>query len=113
MPTEGFLRACPHTVNVYRKEGAPAGPYNRHGQAAYPVTATSSRRARVVQKQRLVRSFDGSEVPSSTTIVFAEDFALDPDDRLQLVGFTPEIRPLLGVGRFPDSSGSHHVEAYL
>ncbi len=108
MITAGFRRACPHVVEVYLPQ-----PVDRYGKNPYLSVPSSILRGRVVQVQKLVRTVDGTEVPSSTTIIVAGDLAFDPLAKIKLPAFTPDVRPIVAVNRFPDPTGAHHVEVYL
>lgn len=106
----GFLAACPHTAEVFLRSD---GTLDSHGDPEYSATPSVVLRARVVQKQNLVRTVDGSEVPSDTVVYCAGDFAFDPTAKVRLPDFSPDVRPVIAVERFPIPSGAHHVQVYL
>lgn len=104
MPIErDFLALMPHQVTIQRFTGR-----DLFGQPQYGPPEVY--RARVVGKQRLVRSRDGTEKVSATQVYVFGAPAVSVEDRITLPdGSQP---PILAVSRVPDETGDHHVVIY-
>jgi hypothetical protein len=76
-----------------------------YGEATYGAARTI--RARVVGRQRLIRTVTGEERLSAVTVYLAEAVGAGPQDRVTLpAAFQPTQPPLLAVARWPDETGS-------
>ncbi len=92
-----------HTVTVEPFTGR-----DEYGRPTYG--AATQYRARVVGMQRLVRTPDGAEKVSATTVYLASAPGVGPEDRVTLPdGSQP---PILVVSRMPDDRGWHHEVVY-
>lgn len=71
--------------------------------------------ARIVDRVRTVRGFDGREAVSTRQIYLAATAAIDGRSKVTLPsGFTPQQPPIISVGRSPDEAGDiHHVVLYV
>jgi hypothetical protein len=79
---------------------------DEYGQGVY--AAAQSLQCRVVGKNRLTRSVDGTEAVSTTTIYVLGDYGIQTVDRITLPdGTKPTI---INVRTYPDENGPHHQE---
>lgn len=100
--TDSLLALMPNSVTVSSLSGFSTDGY---GQPTYS-TGGSTYRARVVQEQTLVRSFEGVEELATTTVWVASTSTFGPIDRVTLPdGSAP---PLLAVETFRDEAGVTH-----
>ncbi len=96
-----FAELMPHTVQIAALASFSTDGY---GDAVYGTASTFT--ARVVGKQTLVRTFEGTEELATTIVYVASTGTINPSDRITLPdGSTP---PLLAVSTFPDEDGTHH-----
>lgn len=101
-----FEDLMPDTIRVASLSGFSTDGY---GTATYG--SATSYTARVVRKQRLVRTFEGTEELSTVTAYVASTSTFGPSDQFYLPdGSTFSVSPnLLAVEAFPDEDGIHHV----
>ena len=81
------------------------------GYATPVYGSASTYKARVVQKQTLVRTFAGTEELSQTTVWIASTSTLAPSIELTVNGST--LGPLMALEAIPDEDGIHHLKAFL
>lgn len=83
---------------------------NSYGKPTYS-TSGSTYTARVVNKQKLVRTTAGIEQISTVTAYVASTGSFDPEDKVTLPdGTSPSI---LAINNYPDDSGIHHNVIYF
>lgn len=100
-----FEDLMPDTIRVQDLSG-----FDGYGTATFGTASTYV--ARVVRKQRLVRSFEGIEEISTVTAYVASTSTFGPGSQYLLPdGSTFSIAPnLLAVEAFPDEDGIHHTK---
>lgn len=101
-----FEALMPDTIRVASLSG-----FSTDGYATATYGSGTTYTARVVRKQRLVRTFDGTEEISTVTAYVASTSTFGPSDRYWLPdGSTFSVSPnLLAVEAFPDEDGIHHT----
>lgn len=112
-PISAFASLMPDTVTI-----AAASSRDAYGEITYGSATTY--RARVVGEQKLIRGFTGEEVLSRHTVYVMGAAVVQPEAQVTLstglVNSTDASAihpPILGAGRVPDQSGTHHAVLYL
>ncbi|MBW2084438.1 MAG: hypothetical protein JRI54_00180 [Deltaproteobacteria bacterium] len=99
-----FKDFFPHTIVIEPFLGR-----NDYGEPIYGDA--TSYNARVVGKQKLVRTPSGEEKVSSSQVYIYEISNVSPEDRVTLPdGSSP---PILAVAKFPDENGDHHEVVFF
>lgn len=102
---DDFLDLMPHSVvvNAYAS-------INGYGSPTYS-TVGSTYTARVTYKQKMVRSFDGTEKVSMANAVLNCTGTINPDDKITLPDGT--VRPIVNINTISDTGGQHHVSVFF
>lgn len=82
-----------------------------NGAPTYKPTNGTKRFAIVDEKQRQVRSFSGTLVPSNATVLFVGKVAVKPNDQIKLADGT--WGEVVGEGGFIDKESKVYTEVYL
>jgi len=99
---DALLDLMPDTLSVYALKGVSTDGY---GTASYS-TAVKSYRCRVVEKQSLVTTFEGTEQVARTVVWVKSTSTFGPWDKVTLPdGTSPQ---LLAVEDYRDETGHHH-----
>jgi hypothetical protein len=79
---------------------------------ARPVysTALQSYRARVVRKNTLVRTFEGTEELASWVAWVLSTSTFDPSSKVSLSPSTVVIGPIMAAEQYPDENGRDHLK---
>lgn len=108
-----FLDLMPDVVKI-----APFSSRDAYGVSTYGADVGYN--ARVVGQRRLVRDAAGREVTSSYTVYLGTNAVIGVEDRVTLSTAVAQSTaehhlhpPILGVGRYPDQVGVHHVVVFL
>jgi|TARA_R110000787_G_scaffold162900_3_gene276249 hypothetical protein len=95
-----------------------AGAVDSYGDVTFGTLKTY--RARIIGEQKLITSFQGTEVTSNQTVYVAGVIVAQPTDQITLStsllnsSEDSAIHPvILGAKRIPDQSGTHHSTLYL
>lgn len=104
MGISDFSDMLADTVRLKKKSGT-----DGYGKPSYGTPDTY--KARVVYKQRLVRTALGEEVVATGNVLIEGTPVINSDDLLELPdGSTPII---LTTSRTPDEKGAHHTRVYF
>ena len=103
----GLLDLMPSTLKVNALKGVSTDGY---GTASYS-SSTKSYRCRVVEKQRLVTTFEGVEQMASTVVWVRSTSTFGPWDKVTLPDNTTPR--LLAVEDYPDQDGHHHQKLFF
>jgi hypothetical protein len=80
--------------------------YDGHGQPSFGTITEI--KCRIVDKERLIRTLDGQEVVSKTTIYCDSDHGVDVNDRITLPSGEQPI--MLRINTYPDEQGNRFEE---
>jgi hypothetical protein len=95
-----------------------AGAVDSYGDTTYGTV--TNYRARIIGEQKLITSFQGTEVTSNQTVYVDGVIVAQPTDQITLStsllnsSEDSAIHPIiLGAKRIPDQFGTHHSTLYL
>lgn len=96
----------PHSVTVKTLSS-----FSTDGYGVPTWSSGTAVTARVVARQELVRTLEGTEETATTVVYLASTGSINPSDRFVLPdGTTPT---LLAVQSFPDEDGTHHYQIFF
>lgn len=100
-----FVALMPSTVTV-----STLVSLSTDGRGIATYSTGTDYRARIVRKQELVRTFEGTEEVANTLVYIASTSTFSP--ALSLITFTGSTDlNLLALSAFPDQDGIHHLKA--
>ena len=82
-----------------------------YGRPVYSTTQTSVK-ARVVRKNTLVRTFEGTEELASWVAWCLTTSTFDPSSKVSLSPSTVAIGPIMAVEQYSDENGRDHVKLF-
>lgn len=103
MSYNDFLDMMPDKVTHYPFTG-------RDGYGKPSYSSGTEYYARVVEKNTLVRGFDGSEVVAKGMIWLGGLPSIAPEDRITLE--SGDNITILSIEKYPDENGLHHIKVF-
>jgi hypothetical protein len=103
--TDGLLELMPDTVTIKTLSGL-----STDGRGVATYTTGTSYRARKVYEQKLVRTFEGTEEVSNTTLWIASTSTVSPASEFELPNGTAPGN-LLAIETYSDENGVTHSKA--
>ena len=103
--TDDLLELMPDTVTIKTLSGL-----STDGRGVATYTTGTGYRCRKVYEQKLVRTFEGTEEVSNTTIWIASTSTLSPSAEFELPNATSPGN-LLAIETFSDENGITHSKA--
>jgi len=101
-----FESLLPHSVTVKTLSS-----FSTDGYGTPTWSAGTAYTSRVVYRQELVRTLEGTEETATTVVYLASTGTINPSDQFTLPdGTTPSV---LAVQSFPDEDGTHHYQIYF
>lgn len=105
--SEPFLSAMDSTIKVSTRSG-----HDNYGKGTFAAT-TASYRARIVEQPGYVHGADNEQIAFRHVLWVRStgSVSITASDRITLPDGTRP--PVVGVERYPDEDGAHHVKIHL